>query len=337
MENKYKIKEINSISKSDWDRFVYYPTQSFSWSISRQKNGNEILKIGIYEDDILISNVLIILKKIPFLNKKIAYIFKGEIYNESVYKELVSFGLKKNIIAYIFEPNFSDKSNIPKILTYKKDKGEFATWTPYLNLSESYEDLEKKFSKVVRNESKYAIKSGVIVECGVSDKMFSEFLYLTEKTSKRNKFLGYKENYYKNVFDSLKGEGEALLFNVYDNNKKCVASSIVFDFKDTLYYMYAGSLGKETPKGAMYLLLTEIIKYGQKNNKKLLDLFGSLSPEGKGKKSWVGFSNFKKSFGPYYKEYVGRYDLIISTFYYKIFGLISFIKKILTFIVKKIS
>lgn len=326
----YHIKELTHIERVSWDMHVSYPVQSYAWIESRKKLGILYIQLGVFKDDQLISVALGLVTSIPMTSCKKVSILKGNVYTDEIYEAFRVYGKKNRFGWYSFEPNVLESADqaIPHTLI-KKNTQEFALWTVDIDTTLPMNVLENNFSKVVRNESRYAIKNGLITKSGTEEILFDDFLVLMDATKERNQFTGYSQSYYRSVFESLKEHHQVILFVTYDIENKPVAGAFVFDFKDTLYYAYAGSLGRATPKGAMYLLVISIIEYAQRHNKHTLDLFGCLAPDFTGDHPWKGFSQFKKAFNGNYKKYIGRYDLIVNPVFYYVYSCLLSIKRII--------
>ncbi len=332
------IKKIEHISREAWDENVDFFTQSFAWAESRKALGHPILELGIYKDGICISCILVVLKKIPHTTYVVGNIFRGDLYDEHVYEALKTFGRENNICAFTFEPNiFEEEGGVVSEVLVKTNRYQFAIWSPFIDLTQRYKDIEGAFSKTVRNETRLALKNEITIEQGVSDKLFSDFVKLTTSNIARKQYVGYTQEYYRAVFEALKKEDQVRLFVAYDAQKNSVASAMVFVFKGTVTYAYGGSLGRNTPKGAMYLLITSIIKRAQTEGCHTFDLFGSLDPAFTGEHSWKGFTQFKKSFGPVFKKYIGAYDLIVIPYVYYLYTILITLKRALTFVRKSVS
>lgn len=323
------IKKIENISREAWDENVDFFTQSFAWGKSRKALGQPVLELGIYKDGICLSCILVILKSIPHTSYFVGSIYRGDLYDEHVYEALKIFGRENNICAFTFEPNIfeEDKVGVSQMLL-KTDRHQFALWSPFIDLTQKYKDLEALFSKTVRNETRLALKNGITVEQGVSNELFSDFIQLTTSAITRKQYIGYTEEYYKTVFKSLSAHDQARLVVAYDVHKIPVAAAMIFIFKGMVTYAYGGSLGRGTPKGAMYLLIASIIKSAQIEGCHTFDLFGSLDPAFLGEHSWKGFTQFKKSFGPTFKKYIGSYDLVVIPRMYYLYKVLVFIKRL---------
>ncbi len=316
---------IDNISQKKWDGLHSSFLQSYAWGESRTVAGQHMLRLEIKHGSTSIAYLLVVLKKIPYTSWYIGYIFRAPFLEESVLLALKKFGRKYSIATFVFEPNLLKKDMpICNMLT-RNSYPSIAEWTPVIDLTEPYSEIESKFTKTVRNEIRYAQKNNGIIVHGESKNLFEDFLFLFTSTHIRKQYTGYTQEYLTTVFNTLKEYEQVQVFVGYDQESKPVAAACIVQFGDTLTYTYAGSLGNKTPRGMMYLLVVSIIKYGQQYGYKTLDLFGSVNPQFTGNHPWKGFTQFKKSFGPVFIEYAGAYDLVINR---PLHALYTVIKKI---------
>ncbi len=256
-----------------------------------------------------------------------AHVHRSSFFSDDIVSALYAYG-KNKYICITIEPNILKQVHIATPLLLRKSPFEFVTWTPCIDLTQSFSLIENKFSKTVRNENRYAEKNGAAVLHGDSETLFQDFLSIMQNTQTRKNFRGHTTNYYTHVFEALKKYAQVEIFIVYEKNAP-IGGACVFVFKDTLYYVYAGSLGQKILRGSMYHLVISIIQWGQSCGKKNLDLFGSLAPDDVSQHPWQGFTKFKKSFGPVFNEYVGAYDIVLNKPIYFLYSTFYRIKRIL--------
>lgn len=328
-----------SIDQVLWDSFVTNPMQSWAWGESRKELGIKLFRFGIYENNILKNVFHITLHGVKNISYQMGYIARSFIPDEYVCTFLKKFAQENKIIFIKFEPDVFRKDLKKEItgLLKKTNQDNFALWTQVLDTTESVENIFKNFSKTVRRDIRFGEKNeiNVTISNDINDYAIFEDIYF--QTTKRQKFLGHNKHYHKIVFESLRRYNNVYIFIARDKEEKPVAVSEVVSFKDKLYYVYAGSLGKETPVGAMYILIWNIINYGKQKNLISLDFWGSLPPQYDTNHPWAGFTKFKQAFGGEFREYVGSYDLIAFPFLYQLYKVFFLLRNILTKIRKRLS
>lgn len=334
-----EIKVIDTIEEKVWDSFVDNPMQSFAWGESRKALGTELVRFGVYHENVLVNVFHMTLHGTSRISYKVGYIARSFLPDNFVCQCIKNYAKDNKIIFVKWEPNVFKlelKENISNLLK-RTSKENFARWTQILDLSQNTEAIFGNFSKTVRRDIRFGEKNGLSVVSGITTELYKDFEELFFKTTTRQKFSGHSEKYHKEVFTHMSQSEHSKIFVVYDQDRKAIAASEVFFFNKKAYYVYAGSLGKSTPVGAMYILVWAIIQYAKTNNYSHLDFWGSLPPVHSPQNPWAGFTKFKKAFSGEFREYVGSYDLVVYPFLYKGFNFLFTMRKTLTFLRKKIS
>lgn len=335
-KNMKYCKVITEINKIDWNEHVQNPMQSYEWGQSRIALGENLVRFGVHKEETLLYVFHMTLKRIPFTSYLLGTVIRSPLIDDEALISLKKYAKQNKIALIHFEPDvfFEDQASVSNILK-KSDQHIFASDTQYIDVTRKEEEIFENFSKTVRRDIRFGQKNGLYSKIGNSLELYSDFENLLFQTTERQNFLSYTKTYHQIVFENTK-DAISFIIVVYDQNNKAVAASQFFIFKNTLYYIYAGSLGKQTPVGGMYILIWDMIKYGISKGCTLVDLWGSLPESHSLKHPWSGFTRFKKSFGTYFKKYIGSYDLIISYYPYFIFKILYRLKKVLTFIKKKL-
>ena len=106
-----------------------------------------------------------------------------------------------------------------------------------------------------------------------------------------------------------------------------IAAGLVFD-DDTTRYNLQGAQSDEGRKlHATGILTIKLILDAKAKDLKIFDFWG-IAPEGApADHPWAGFTNFKKTFAGYEKDYAGTYDIVLSPAKYKAYGLLRKINR----------
>ena len=106
-----------------------------------------------------------------------------------------------------------------------------------------------------------------------------------------------------------------------------IAAGLVFD-DDTTRYNLQGAQSDEGRKlHATGILTIKLILDAKAKNLRTFDFWG-IAPEGApADHPWAGFTNFKKTFAGYEKDYAGTYDIVLSPAKYKAYGLLRKINR----------
>jgi len=102
-----------------------------------------------------------------------------------------------------------------------------------------------------------------------------------------------------------------------------LSAFMLFTLGKKLFYPYGSSLAVHKEVMAQNLLMWECIKYGQSKKLKSFDMWGSLGPDAKETDNGYGFHRFKQGYGGQLVQFVGTYDLVINSNFYKIYNIID--------------
>lgn len=297
-----------------------HPLQSHLWGEFRKKTG-----VRIVEKD----NLLISIHPIPYSNYTIGYLPKGPDIDNLLLKTLERIGKEFKCIFIQIEPNIEKNNKNYKFNhLYKSSHPLFTKYTFILDITKSEEDLLRNMHPKTRYNIKLAEKKGVVVKEDNSDKAFSEYLKLTDETTKRQNFYAHNRRYHELMWQTLnpkvskRGELTAHLLKA-DYEGKTLAAWILFVLDDTLYYPYGASSSKNRETMASNLLMWEAIKFGKKLGLKRFDMWGALSDNPDSKDPWYGFHKFKQGYGAKHTEFIGSFDFVMNEYLYVVYKILN--------------
>jgi len=326
------IKQPTENEKSQYDKLVPHPIQSWEWGEFRWKTGIKVIRRGIYQGRNLVSGFQLTIHPLPFSGLTIGYLPKGPLPNKSIIDELVKIGKAENCIFIKIEPN-SKKFPISNfqfpISNTKLVKSPHPLFTPYtfeIDLTKSEEELMAKMKEKTRYNIRLAQRHGVKVVEDNSNQAFETYLKLYWETCRRQKFYAHDEKYHQLMWQALKPSGIAHLLIAYysppkTNNSLPLAAWILFLFNDVLYYPYGASSSEYRNLMASNLMMWEAIRFGKTHGAKTFDLWGSLGPTPNPKDPWYGFHRFKEGYSGKLVELIGSYDLILKPLIYPLYNL----------------
>ncbi len=212
--------------------------------------------------------------------------------------------------------------------------------TLIIDLAQTEDELLSQMHHKTRYNIRLAQKHGVIVQdefgTSIGNGLFAkEAVELIVNTSKRQGYKGYGEDYYYRMvnFLGIQNRGD-LKLHIYKaiRKNKLLASAIMFDFGKTRTFLFGGSSEENKNLMAPYLLHFKAILDAKAFGLSQYNFWGVETSSGKA----PGFVRFKLGFAPQLrsgsssgiKEYAGAYDLIISSFGYKLYRILRRIKKI---------
>lgn len=332
---------IREATKKDIDsvnRVATHPLQSWEWGEFRKLTNVEVSRY-LETNKNTINNVFqVTWHKIPFFDKYIGYCPKSVVPSKEVIDFLTIEGKKRGAIMIKFEPNargIGEMEHFKKDLRFVPGKPLFTKYSFVLDINKSEEELLKGMHQKTRYNIRLAEKRGVLIVEDNSLEAFEEYWKLTEETTKRQGFYSHTKSYHQKMFNVMTKSGKGhLLKAVYKD--EVITTWMIFILNNKIYYPYGASSTKHREVMANNLMMWEVIKLGKKNKCTSLDMWGSMGPEPDANDPWYGFHKFKQGYGGELVEFLGTYDLVISSIGYKFYvgaekirwAMLRFFKKI---------
>ncbi len=326
------VREIRESEKDLYNKTVGHIIQSWQWGEFRKSAGLDLVRLGHFEGNKLISAYQLTFHPVPFFKKNIGYLPKGPLPDRDMVRALVDLGKKKNAAYIKIEPNVI-VANEKNHASYKlvelglvpSKKSLFTKYNFIVDLSKSNEELLAGFSQKTRYNIGLAQRKGVEVYESQTDTDFEIYLKLYFETTKRQKYFGHTPEYHRRAWKVLKDAGLARVLIAKYQGKPLVAW-MLFNFGETLYYPYGGSSTEHRDVMASNLVCFEAIALGKRLGLKHFDMWGALGPDADPKDPWYGFHKFKLGYGSKLVEYVGTYDLIVNAVVYNSLNLADMVR-----------
>ncbi|MCL4366803.1 peptidoglycan bridge formation glycyltransferase FemA/FemB family protein [Patescibacteria group bacterium] len=335
------LKQITSQDKKQYNQLVSHVIQSWEWGEFRQRLGLTVLRYGIFDHRKLQTAFQLDLHQIPYLQQNIGYLPKGPFPNQQLALALRQIGQQYSCAAIKVEPMALKNEVHGKIdKSFHPSSKPYFTKNNYLiDLKLSEEQLLIKMHAKTRYNIKVAKKHKVWVEERDDPAALEIHLKLYFETTHRQGYLGHNETYHRLCWETLAKAGMAkILIAFYQPNKLLppipLASWMLLNFQDTLYYPYGGSSAEYKHVMAPTLLAWEAIRYGKKMKLKTFDLWGAAPPDAPPNDPWFGFTRFKANLGANLVEYIGSFDLVFNQPVYQAFTLIDRATKLKSLLLK---
>jgi len=327
---------VRSIAENErelYDKAVSHPLQSYEWGEFRKATGQNVERMGIFENDKLINAFQVSFHKIPFLNHTVGYFPKGNKPDIDQINALKETAKKQKSIFIKMEPNLACLYN-PDEEIFKTEtdfllqngavtgKNLFTKYNFHLNLTPGIDELFKNLRSKTRYNVRLAVKKGVKIIEDTSENGMETFIRLMQETTLRQKFFSHTPQYFRTMWKTIgsKDTGMMRIFHAMYNGQS-LTSWIVFLFNGKLYYPYGASSDAFREVMASNLMMWEMIKFGCEKKCGSFDLWGSLGPNADTKDPWYGFHHFKEGYNPSLMMNLGTYDLVYNKFLYKSFNL----------------
>ena len=311
------VREVKDSEKDLYNQVVTHVIQSWQWGEFRKKMGLDLVRLGHFEGNKLISAYQLTFHPVPFLKYTVGYLPKGPMPDEKMVEALKTLGERKNAAFIKIEPNMvndrqaTSDERLTKLGLIKSKKSLFTTYNFLIDLTKNEDQLLGAMHPKTRYNINIAQKKGVTVYDSTSDEDFEIYLKLYFETTKRQKYFGHTSTYHKLVWQTLMQAKMARLLIAKYQGKPLVAWMLL-NFGQTIYYPYGGSSKEHKEVMASNLIAWEAIRLGKKNGFKIFDMWGALAPDARESDPWYGFHRFKAGYGPIHVEYVGTYDLILK-------------------------
>ena len=335
-----EIRVLDQSSKNLYESKCIHPLQSWYWGDFRESMGQEVVRLGVFNADELVQGYQILIYEYA-LNVKFGYSPRCNKPTRELLSFLTDFA-KKNKLSFIrFEPNvhivasFENvgvKNQIQKSLLdlgLRNAPPIQHSYTIRINLEKSNEQLISGLKRETKHNIKQGKRNGITVAEDNSAKSFASFEQLVELTTKRQGFLAHDTRYRQTLWKSMSNANISKIFNaVYKN--KIVASWMVLDYKDQVYYLMGGSLRKQelNKVKASNVLAWEIISHFKSLGYKAFDFWGTLPEKHSPNNSWAGFTRFKLGYGGDIYQYPGAFDHVyVASIKYNLLKLLYAIRE----------
>jgi len=326
----FEIKEIEN--KDEWERFLFNVEektflQSWNWGEFQKAMGHKIWRFGLYKDDDLVAESLVIRIKakrgtflfVPHgpvvLNKK-----DLESVLLSLMTELKKLARSQNCsfirISPICERNNENIKIFEKIGFREAPIHMHPEVTWELDISPSEEELLAQMRKTTR----YLIRQGLKnkdIQIYQSQKLqdIEVFNEIHQEVVKRHKFVPFSLNYFKKEFLCFRSDNQiSIFFGRYRD--EILASAIIVYWQGIGFYHHGASSLKYPKIPVSYLLQWEAIKEAKRRGCRLYNFWGIAPDNASRKHPWWGLTLFKKGFGGWRKEYVKTQDLVLDSRYW---------------------
>lgn len=329
------IKEIDNID--EWDGFVIQQKEhsflhSWAWGEVQRKTEEKIIRVGVYEEGVLISVALIIgvfAKRGSFLFIPHGPILKDGVNKVKVLSFLSDFFVKKAKeldvlfvrVSFLLEDS-TENRNIIKNMKIKYRNAPIYmhaenTWV--LPIEKDENDLLMGMRKTTRNLIRRAEKEGVLVKEGSTEENVDSFMKLYLDTVKKHRFTPFSKHFIQteiNEFGSIKNKGVGAKLYVAHWNNEVLSSAIVIHYGDSAYYHHGANSSKHIKIPSSYALQWKAIVDAKKEGKQFYNFWG-ITKSTKSKHPWAGLTKFKKGFGGDGKDYIHAKDIPVSFKYIK--------------------
>lgn len=320
--------------KDLYDSVIVHPVQTWAWGEFLKSQGHTVYRLGVFDQDKLISAYSINFHRLPKFNYTIGVLQRGPSINQELLVNITNLAKKEKAIFIKIEPNqinkvyldshnFQTQSELPSFPNLVlSPKANFYPNSHLIDLSQSPETLLEKMHAKTRYNIKVANRYQVEVKEDNSQSGFNQYLSLLFETTKRQGFYLHSQKYHQDLYTYLKDTGMVhILLAKYQG--LLLTAMMFLKVGQHFYYPYGASSSQHKQVMASTLTMWEAIKLGKSLGCTSFDMWGSLPPDAKPTDRGFGFHRFKEGFGGQLVQFVGSFDYIIDPNLYKIYNLID--------------
>lgn len=304
-------------------------SQSFEWEETLSREGKEVERLTVLEDDAPVITALLEYHRLPF-GWRYAFCPKGPVAQKNL-----SVGRRREAVLLMADYLRQNKcvffrvEPMNAVAGAKKVSDFNPRATLLLNLRQTPEEILARMHQKTRYNINLAQKKNL----RVSDAKDADvFMALMKDTAKRDKFrLHETRHYHEIIFSPLSHQ-----LTVYEGDTP-VASAVFAGFGEVFTYVFGASDYRYRNLMAPYLIQWEGVKMGQRFGYSYYDFFGIAPKTGTGpdgeflydaKHQYAGVTRFKLGFGGEYHEAPGTFDWIISPFKYRLYGFLRRLRRL---------
>jgi len=338
---KLKVKEI--IKKEVWEDFLSECQektflQSWNWGEFNKKMGNKIWRLGLYENDEVISFALVIkieAKRGTFLliphGPILPYLSPPSLKEkilESLLNKLKEIAKEERASFIRIAPIWQRTEENIKIFKNLGLRKAPIHVHPELTWILDITSLEQDLLMQMRKTTRYLIRKGMKdknlrIYQSQGLKNLEIFNRLNQETVKRHRFTPFSLEYLKNEFLSFLPDNQIAIF-IGKYKDEVLASAVIIFWQGIAFYHQGASSLKYPNIPASYFLQWEVIKEAKRRGCRFYNFWGIADIETKDKRQetkikkhpWWGLTLFKTGFGGQRKQYVKTQDLPLSMTYW---------------------
>lgn len=310
MYNKAMIEAKECRAQGDWDSYVVsnngHPLQLWGWGEVKAAHNWTVTRIVFYESNTAIGAAQILLRKLPWPLRAMAYVPRGPVVSPErradILKALqVYVKTQTEAVVVTIEPDWREDSSLTG---WKKSSNTILlSRTLMLDLRKSADDLLGVMAKKTRQYIKKSSKEVTDVRRVYDREAIEQCLKIYRETARRAQFALHEEQYYYDIFDQLGGRSH--IYIAYKDAEPIAFLWLVVS-RQTAFELYGGVTDEGQRLRANYTLKWQAIQAIKEQEVVWYDLNGLLND---------GVSTFKRGFSDQETHLVGTYDQPLSMLY----------------------
>ena len=297
--------------KREWDEYIVehggHPLQLWGWGDVKAGHGWKAYRLFMRdEDEVVVGAVQLLIKKLPWPLKSLAYVPRGPVVDESNGEVLLE-SLAKHVkrvwhsVSLMIEPD-SEEFSLPTGWVVSENR-ILPSSTIILDLNKTEAELLAVMAKKTRQYIRKSASEQIEIKRVRTRDELRKCLAIYHDTAARAKFDLHNDRYYHDVFDKL---GEfAVIFAAFQDSEPIAFVWLAIS-ADTAFELYGGmnEVGQELR--ANYALKWHSIRKCKEWGLSRYDFGGLIDG---------GVSTFKKNWTDADTELAGTFELPLSIHY----------------------
>jgi peptidoglycan pentaglycine glycine transferase (the first glycine) len=329
-----------SLDDAHWNAFVAaHPTghllQLSQWGALKTRFGWQAVRLALGQDGELRAGAQLLFRRLP-LGRTLAYVPKGPVMDfhdeataTQLWAALHQLARAQRAILLKVEPELPDDPALAERLRGWGFRPSLQTIQPrrtiWVDLTAGETDILARMKSKTRYNVRLAARQGVEVRGGSLDD-WDAFYALMQTTGMRDDFGIRSREYYQTAYQLLSGVGLAQFFLAsYDGEP--VAALLAFVCGDKAVYFAGASSNRHRNRMPNYLLQWEAMRWAKAQGCTVYDLWGipdedeaTLEAQFTERRDGLwGVYRFKRGFGGQAIRYLGAYDYVYSTLWYRLY------------------
>lgn len=307
--------------------------QAWEWGDLKARSGWKPIRV-LAEDDTgnVVAAAQLLKRPLPYVGKSILYASRGPVLdtqNAALVREFTN-GLKRvarkhgGILIKIDPPvESSDSQTVANLraVGFQPVVAEgFGGTQPkavmILDIAgRTEDDMQASFHQKWRYNIRLGAKKGVVIKEDCTRDDVATFYNLLEETTQRDGFRVRSLKYFQDMWDCLAPAGFAKVALAYFDDEP-IAGVFCYKFGDKACYLYGASSNRHRNVMPNHLMQWRMIQWAKNAGCKWYDFRGVSPKKGDGDTHLEGLNRFKEGFSPRFVEYIGEYDLVLSSLWY---------------------
>ncbi len=293
--------------------------QLSSWGILKARFGWDAQIVALTERNEIQAGALVLLKPLPFMAGKMAYVpMGGYVSGSRSYASLWSAIRRETGAAFLkIEPGHFPVGESPDLAGagfLKSPQSIQPAATITIDIDADDNTIMRRMNQGTRRKIRKSLAGGIVYkESSRAD--LPEFNRLMQQTGARNAFGVHNAAYFAAVCDLFMPERGALLLARHEG--ELLAAIMVFAVGDTAWYLYGASSRSKSNLYATYGIQWKAIQWAKRRGCRYYDLWGvpdhdeaTLEAEFKNRNDGLwGVYGFKRGWGGEVMRTLGAWDL----------------------------